>query len=36
MMITVSELEELIARLPTVNQVQFETQSIGLVEHVSI
>jgi hypothetical protein len=35
MMITVSELEDLIARTPDGEQVQFETKSIGSVEHVT-
>ncbi len=35
MMITVSELEELIARTRDGEQVQFETKSIGSAEHVT-
>jgi hypothetical protein len=35
MMITVSELEELIARTPDGEQVQFETKSIGSAKHVT-
>jgi len=35
MMVTVSELEDLIALTPGGEQVQFETKSIGSVEHVT-
>jgi hypothetical protein len=35
MMITAAELEDLIAKTPEGEQVQFETKSIGSVEHVT-